>query len=173
MRWFRLQVLANKPAGTWKICTRPAIRDYILTLVGDRNKEEGHVYMQIYENIWYILPEELMEDDEWEVPKDEAPVYCMSGKVSNFNQAVGKGSETNTPMDEHAIAGNDATQVYWFAGWAMTQLENFRRFHVISGARADDGYEAVRKDWTKKWSHVSTPSHLVQDLFHHSPLRAY
>lgn len=158
MRWFRLWVMTNKPAGTWKLCTRPAIRDYLLSLVEDRNTEDGHIYMQIYENIWYILPEELMEETEWEVPKDEAPVYCMSSRVSNFDQAVGKGSTTNKPLNENAIARNDATQVHWFAGWAMTQLEYFRRFQVISGARDEDENEAERKSWGKKWSHVSAIS---------------
>lgn len=112
--------------------------------------------MQIYESIWHILPEELMEDDEWEVPKSEAPVYCMSSNVSNFDQSVGKGSKTNKPMDEAAIGRNDGTQVFWFAGWAMTQLESFRRFHVISGARAGDVNASQRKEWGTKWNHVSS-----------------
>lgn len=97
-----------------------------------------------------------MEDDEWEVPKSEAPVYCMSSKVSNFDQSVGKGPRTNKPMDEAAIGRNDSTHVYWFAGWAMTQLEHFRRFHVISGARAGDANEPQRKEWGTKWNHVSS-----------------
>ncbi|MCJ1462323.1 hypothetical protein MMC07_000923 [Pseudocyphellaria aurata] len=154
MRWFRLQVLHNKAAGTWKMCTRPAIRDYILTLVENRDKEHGNIYMQIYESMWYILPEDLMEDDEWEVPKSEAPVYCMSKKVSKFDQSVGKMSRTNKSMDEAAIARNDSTQVYWFAGWAMTQLECFRKFQVICGARNGDAYEPQRKEWGAKWNHL-------------------
>ena len=96
-----------------------------------------------------------MEEDEWEVPKSEAPVYCMSSKVSNFDQSVGKSSRTNRTMDEAAIGRNDNTQVHWFAGWAMTQLESFRRFHVISGARPNDGNEPQRKEWVSKWNHVS------------------
>lgn len=156
MRWFRLQVLSVKPAGTWKLCTRPAIRDYLLTLVEDRDEQNGKVYMQMYESMWYILPDELMEDNEWEVPKSEAPVYCMSSRVSKFNQSVGKGSKTNKPIDEAAIGRNDTTQVSWFAGWAMTQLECFRRFHVISGARAGDANESQRKEWGTKWNHVSS-----------------
>ena len=158
MKWFRLLINTNKPVGTWKLCTRPAIRDYLLSLVEDRNKEDGHVYMQIYEDVWYLLPDEVMEDAEWEVPKDEAPVLCMSSRVSNFDQEVGKRSTTNKPMKEAAIARNDATQVYWFAGWAMTQLEQFRRFHVISGAQNEDGNEGEWKSWARKWNHVSAIS---------------
>lgn len=118
--------------------------------------ENGDVYMQIYESMWYILPEDLMEDDEWEVPKSEAPVYCMNSKVSNFDQSVGKVSKTNKLVDEAAIGRNDSTLVYWFAGWAMTQLESFRKFHVISGARPGDVNEALRKEWGNQWNHVSS-----------------
>lgn len=112
--------------------------------------------MQIYESMWHILPEDLMEDGEWEVPKSEAPVYCMSNKVSKFDQSVGKVSRTNKSMDEAAIARNDSTQVYWFAGWAMTQLECFRKFQVICGARNGDACEPQRKEWGTKWNHVSS-----------------
>ena len=154
LRWFRLNVLVNKPAGTWQLCTRPHIRDYILSLVQARTVDQGLVFMQMYESLWYILPEDLMDDDEFETPIDEAPVRCMSEGVSRFDHDVGKKSETNEPMDEDAIAANDATHVEWFAGWALTEVERFRRFTVISGARGDRK-ESERKEWESQWSHVS------------------
>ncbi|MCJ1343221.1 hypothetical protein MMC31_001414 [Peltigera leucophlebia] len=74
-------------------------------------------------------------------------------------------------MPEEAIARNDAIMVDWFAGWALTQLENFRKFHVImapcggggAGARGDGGggpgpggaYERLRKEWMRKWGHIT------------------
>lgn len=108
--------------------------------------------MKIYESLWYILPEELMDDEEFETPIDEAPVRCMSEGVTRFDHNVGK--NPNRPLDEDAIAKNDATHVEWFAGWALTELETFRRFTVISGTRGD-GKEAERAEWEGKWSHVS------------------
>ena len=160
-----MSVLITKPAGTWKICTRPQIRDYLLCLVEARNVDEGHIFMKMYESIWYILPEEQMDDEEFETPIDEAPVRCMSEGVNNFDHNVGK--NPNEPLDEDAIAKNDATHVEWFAGWALTELEKFRRFTVISGARSNRR-EAERKGWETKWSHVSRfLQYLFQALVHY------
>lgn len=155
LRWFRFYVLTSKPAGTWQLCTRPHIRDYILCLVEARNTKDGHIFMQIYESLWHILPDDLMEDDddEFETPTDEAPIHCMSEGVRKFDHDIGKASQTNEPMNEDAIARNDSTHVEWFAGWSLTVLERFRRFTVISGARGHRK-EAGRKDWEGRWSHV-------------------
>ncbi len=160
LKWFRLFVLQNKAFGTWKLCTRPAIREYLLSLVEERNMEDGRVYMQMYESMWYILPDELMEcDGQSEIPREEAPVCSMSDGVSDFNTVVGRGSKVNKPMDEDAIAKNDAIMVGWFSGWAMTQLENFRKFHAISstGTRPGSPFEKERKAWVRKSNHASFP----------------
>lgn len=117
--------------------------------------------MQIYDSIWRMLPDELMEDDEWEVPKDEAPVYCMSNRVSHFDEDVGKKAHQRTTptrnkpvlIDKEAIAHNDATLVRWFAGWCMTHLEHYRRMQVFFSP--DDQREAQRAEWGRKWNHVS------------------
>lgn len=109
------------------------------------------MFMQIYESLWYILPQELMEDDEFETPRDEAPVRCMNEGVLQFDLKVG----TDMPVNGEAIAKNDSILVEWFAGWALTECEKFRRFNVISGAR-EGQREVERKEWIEKWSHVST-----------------
>lgn len=133
--------------------------------------------MEMSQSIHYILPEE--HDPLYNKNKinnehnDEGPstIRYMSDAVSFFDQAVGRGVQRNSPMPEEAIAKNDAIMVDWFAGWANTQFENFRKFHVIMapcggggpGARGDGSgggpgpggaYERLRKEWMRKWGHV-------------------
>lgn len=124
--------------------------------------------MEISQSIDQILPEQLDPLINKEYNDDGAStIRCMSDAVSFFDQTVGKGSQTNLPMPEDRIANNDAIMVEWFAGWAMTQLENFRKFHIIMapignepGARGGGGpgpvvaFERQRKEWMRKWSHV-------------------
>lgn len=131
--------------------------------------------MEMSQSIHYILPEEqdpLCNKNNNNEYSDEGArtIRCMSDAVSFFDQTVGRGVQTNSPMPEDAIAKNDAILVDWFAGWAMAQLENFRKFHVImapcggggAGARGGGGsgqgpggaYERLRKEWMKKWGHV-------------------
>lgn len=126
--------------------------------------------MEMSQSIDQILPEQLdpLINKEYN-DEGASTIRCMSDAVSFFDQTVGKGSQTNFPMPEEGIANNDAIMVEWFAGWAMTQLENFRKFHIIMapcgvgpGARGGGGggpgplgaFERQRKEWMRKWSHV-------------------
>ena len=123
----------------------------------------------MYESIHYILPEDLDPLCNKDYNDEGAStIRCMSDRVSYFDQTVGRGVQTNSPMPEDAIAENDAIILNWFAGWAMTQLENFRKFHVImapgTGARGGgpggayeggrERFDRQRKDWMKGWNHV-------------------
>lgn len=126
--------------------------------------------MEMSQSIDQILPEQLDPLINREYNDEGAStIRCMSDAVSFFDQNVGKGSQTNFPMPEEGIANNDAIMVEWFAGWAMTQLENFRKFHIIMapcgvrpGTRGGIGggpgplgaFERQRKDWMRRWSHV-------------------
>lgn len=160
LRWFRLQVLPIKPAGTWKLCVRPGIRDFLLSIIEEKSEEDGFVFMQMYESLWYIIPEDLVDDEDLEddieldTDLDEKTVRCMSSGVSNFDQSVGMNVVNLELLNEDKVARNDATLAEWFAGWAMTQLECFRRFHIISGA-SPGRREAEKAEWEGKWSHVS------------------
>lgn len=126
--------------------------------------------MEMSQSVDQILPEQLdpLINKEYN-DEGASTIRCMSDAVSFFDQTVGKGSQTNFPMPEEGIANNDAIMVEWFAGWAMTQLENFRKFHIIMapcgvgpGARGGVGggpgplgaFERQRKEWMRKWSHV-------------------
>ena len=172
MRWFQFQVLRVKQPGTWKLCTRPDICDYLLSIIEARNVEEGHVYMQIYESIWHILSDDLLTHDRLSSPTThESPIHCMSDQASNYNLTLGKESAANTnktqtqPFDEDPIARNDATLIEWFAGWAMTQLEHFRRFQIVSAVRGKKGM-AEQREFASRWNHVEilTPEKAFERL---------
>lgn len=140
------------------------------------------------QSIDQILPEQLdpLTNKEYN-DEGSSTIRCMSDAVSFFDQNVGKGSQTNLPMPEEGIANNDAIMVEWFAGWAMTQLENFRKFHIIMapcgggpGARGGGGgggpwplgaFERQRKEWMRRWSHVRFFSLLYILSFPLSPNR--
>lgn len=150
LSWFRINILVSKAKGTWKLVTRPRLRDWILSIVEERPKSEGKVYMQIYEQIYRMLPLELMDEtDDFETPKDEAPVVCSRG-MDGHNLRVGLGELKN---DIEAIATNDNCLAEWFAGWSRTKVEVCRKFHIVHGVK--DRGEGVRKGWMKKWSYVS------------------
>ena len=116
--------------------------------------------MQIYEQIYYILPLELMDEtDDYETPKDEAPFVSSRG-IPAHDLRVGLGDKRN---DVEGIARNDNVLADWFAGWTRTKVEFLRKFHIVHGVK--EGGEAVRKRWMKKWSYVSLAAHLRYNPF--------
>lgn len=133
-------------------------------MIEEKSEEDGCVFMQMYESLWYIIPEDQVDDEDLEddlvldTDLDEKPVRCMSSSVSNFDQSVGMNVVPSEPLNEDRIGRNDATLVEWFAGWAMTQLESFRRFIVVSGSKPGR-LERERTEWEGKWSHVSQNLH--------------
>ncbi|MCJ1284280.1 hypothetical protein MMC26_003611 [Xylographa opegraphella] len=158
LTWFRIYILHSKPDGTWKLVTRPRIRDWILSIVEERTKEEGHIFMQIYEQIYYILPHELMDEtDDYETPKEEAP-FVSAREIAAHDPFVGRGDRRN---DVEGIARNDEVLADWFAGWTRTRVEYLRKFHIVHEVK--EGGEAVRKGWMKKWSHIAA---LTPDEFY-------
>ena len=130
-------------------------------MIEERSEEDGFVFMQMYESLWYIIPEDQVDDEDLEddvvldTDVDDKTVRCMSSSVTNFDQAVG------VLTHEEKIARNDATLAEWFAGWAMTQLESLRRFSIISGSRSGR-LNAQKMEWEGKWGHVSL--HLCDKL---------
>ena len=111
--------------------------------------------MQIYEQIYYILPLELMDEtDDYETPKDEAPIVSSRG-IATHSARVGLGDKRD---DVSGIFENDNSLVEWYAGWTRTKVEFHRKFHIVHGGK-EEAVE-VRKGWTKKWSYVSLVTHL-------------
>ena len=129
---------------------RPRIREWILSIIEDRSKAEGYIFVEIYTVIYKLLPLDLMdESDDFETPTEDAPVVCAR-ELSNFDLDVGLGVKFE---DTEGMATNDARLVEWFAGWARTKFEYIRRFHVVHGEL--DGGEETRRKWGRRWTHVS------------------
>lgn len=128
---------------------RPRFRDWILRIIEDRSFEEGRIYVEIYAAIYKLLPMDLMdEDDDFQSPSEDAPMV-WSKELSRYALNVGIGGQAKDP---DGMTCNDMRLVEWFAGWARTKLEYFRKLHVISTA---DKENEMRREWTRKWSYVS------------------
>ncbi|MCJ1244237.1 hypothetical protein MMC30_001435 [Trapelia coarctata] len=149
LTWFRFNILVSKPYGTWRIVMRPRPRSWLLDMAEERPKEEARPILEIYEQIWYSLPLDLMdENDDYETPLEDAPIQCSIG-IDAHDQGVGLGDKKH---DTEGLAKNDNRLVEWFAGWSRTKVEYHRKFHIVHGL-GDEGKDA-RKEWGKRWSHV-------------------
>ena len=161
LAWFRLKILIEKPAGTWNIVTRPGLRNYCLNCCNERkDHEEGKRFVEIYQELVYMLdPDDLYDFDE-DKPREEAPIHFMT-KIKSFNTKVGRRVDYNRNLDHAAIAKNDEVLVEFFAGWASCNMEHYRRFHVISGFEDASPYGKAQRDkWAEKYSYLEifTPS---------------
>ena len=165
LSWYRLFILPNRPSGTWKVCTRPAIREWLLRLQERFHYPHGKDFVRCYGEIMRLLPHELTKEWDRETPKDAAPIACMGNGVSDFDQTLG----TSTNLDHQVIIRNDVTLVNWFAGWAMMKQEKFRRFHAITGWEEESDLHTSLKDSARKFNHVRIMSferfeHTQKDL---------
>ena len=104
-----------------------------------------------------MLKEEgMMEECE---PGEEQPtndaLMCFMGEASAFDESVGKGVTTNAGVDKEAIACNDQVLIEWFAGYAMTKVEDFRRFDIVTGhSPMDEQQKELKERYRAQWSHV-------------------
>lgn len=154
LAWFRLSQISSKPAGTWKICTRPAIREWLLDLQAGLTFPYGRDIVSCYGEVAHLLPPNMTKEWDRGVPKDEAPIACMGSGVSNFDQQLGAKVSSLIEVDDQVIMSNDLTLFSWFAGWAMMKQEKYRRFHIVTGRKEDGDKWKVLKERAKKWNHV-------------------
>ena len=161
LMWFRLRIMDERlKKENWKIIMRPNIRRFLLNCCQERRlDEEGRLFVQIYEQIAYMLDPEDLYDWEENEPKKEAPIYCMR-KIKSFNTKVGRRVNYNRDLDRAAIAKNDEVLADFFAGWANVHMQHYRRFLIISGFGEEDGKDQ-RDRWTEKWTYCEafTPTH--------------
>ena len=159
LRWYRFKITGTKAPGTWRLCTRPRIREFLFDLLEEKSEDEGFPFMQMYESLWYIIPTDYPDDDDLEDDVElitdiyEKPVRCMNRGVTGFDCSVGRKTVPDAPINQDQLARNDEILAEWYAGWGMTQVEKYRRFQIISGGRPEAG-----KAWERKWSHVSDRS---------------
>ncbi|KAL8679973.1 MAG: hypothetical protein Q9186_003789 [Xanthomendoza sp. 1 TL-2023] len=154
LSWFRLYILPTKAPRSWKVCTRPAIREWLLKLQEQFNYPHGKNFVLCYGEIMRLLPGKMTKEWEREVPKDNAPIACMGEGVSEFDQSLG----TSNDLDHQIIMNNDVTLMSWFAGWAMMKQEKFRRFHVITGRTEESEEHKKLKHAAKKYNHIAVMS---------------
>ena len=112
-----------------------------------------------------MLKDEYMEEEilDEEQATPEAPV-CFMGEVSAFDETVGKGVASNAEVDSAAIAHNDEVLLEWFAGYAMTKLEHFRRFDIVTGAPpGDERHQEFKDRYQARWSHIEVTT--AEDLY--------
>jgi len=164
LAWFRLKVLVEKPAGTWKLVTRPGLRNFCLNCCRERDDhEEGKRFVEIYQELVLMLDADELYDFDEDRPKDEAPIYCMP-KIKTFNTKVGRRVDYNRNLDHAAIAKNDEVLVEFFAGWVSCNIEHYRRFHIVTGFEDASPYGKVARDgWAEKCSFLEI---FHPDVFH-------
>ncbi|KAL8850197.1 MAG: hypothetical protein Q9221_004883 [Calogaya cf. arnoldii] len=154
LAWFRLFALPTKPPGTWKVCTRPAIHDWLWSVQERYHYPHGEVFVRCYGEIMRLLPTDLTKEWDCEAPTDTAPVVCMSGSARNFDQTLG----TSQDLDDRQIMKNDVALVDWFVGWAMTKQEKCRRFYVVTGRKEESDQHKKLKESARKYNHVRVMS---------------
>ncbi|KAI4256780.1 MAG: hypothetical protein L6R42_006026, partial [Xanthoria sp. 1 TBL-2021] len=154
LAWFRLFALPTKPSGTWKVCTRPAIRDWLLSLQERWLYPHGEGFVRCYGEIMRLLPNDLTKGWDREAPKDAAPLVCMGDSGSDFDQTLG----TSEDLNPQETMKNDIALVNWFAGWAMMQQEKFRRFHVVTGREEESDQHRKLKESARRYNHVGIMS---------------
>ena len=162
LMWYRLRIMDERQKS-WKIVMRPNIRRFLINCCRERKlDEEGRHFVQIYEQIAYMLDPEDLYDWEENEPKEEAPIFCMR-KIKRFNTKVGRRVDYDKDLDHAAIARNDEVLTDFFAGWANVHMQDYRRFLIISGFGNEDG-KAQRDRWMEKWTYCEafTPTHFCR-----------
>lgn len=154
LSWVRLFALPTKRPGTWKACTRPAIREWLLKIQESLRYPYGKDFVFCYGELMRLLPSLMTKEWDREMPKDEAPIACMGNGMRNFDESLGTGVSSLAEMDNQAIIRNDNTLCSWFAGWAMTKQEKFRRFHIITGRDEEREQHKQLKERMRKYNHV-------------------
>ncbi|KAL8743044.1 MAG: hypothetical protein Q9190_004559 [Brigantiaea leucoxantha] len=152
LTWFRLSMPANK--SSWKICTRPAIQEWLLRIQEKFDFPLAEDFVACYTEVWRLLPPEMTEEWDPEVPAEDAPIDCMGDGVANFDWELGTSASNPEQVDYKKMLENDITLGKWFAGWGMTKQEVCRRFHIICGWK--DGSEELKalKEAMREFGHV-------------------
>ncbi|KAL8632780.1 hypothetical protein Q9189_001485 [Teloschistes chrysophthalmus] len=155
LAWFRLFVLPTKFFGSWKICTRPAVGEWLMRVQEAFEYPNGKDYVMCWAEVMRLLPRDKMKEWDPNTPTETAPIACMGTMVSNFDQTVGTDVTNISQVDKQKLIRNDVTLISWFAGWAMTKQENFRRFAVVTG-REEESQEQVHLKQTlqRKYHHL-------------------
>ncbi|KAL9608458.1 MAG: hypothetical protein Q9167_006709 [Letrouitia subvulpina] len=150
LRWFRLWILTSRPPRSWKICTRTAIQKWLHLIWENVDEPLGEDYVTCIAELMRLVPREDREDWDVEVPKEYAPVVCMFEGVRKFDRNLGTGVLKPANVDKKAVLKNDITLCEWFATWAISKRESFRRFDIITGSTENSEGHKSLKDSMKR-----------------------
>ena len=167
--WFRRIHIPLKVAGTWKLAVRPRVREWLLDIM-DAYSDSGkdifgvsiNIFAAIYTEIYWLLQKPGPDDNglmccEWdyETPTEEAPLVSSSSLRVLQGRKEWKGEGSNMESDEDNIRQNDDLLIQWFAEWAIVNLHNFRKYHVILGYTQDHPFtEKAISAYEHAWGHI-------------------
>ncbi|PLB45263.1 hypothetical protein P170DRAFT_467809 [Aspergillus steynii IBT 23096] len=146
LAWFR-DNLKKKFPGTWKLMVRPNILEWVLKQFDKQHPSKRGIWIVIHQLIMElglsanadVSPEvDIVENA---VISPNLPSYGSSVNDQRPNNASGLTEETRR-ADRLAE---------FFAGWALVQRHQYRRFFLISGIEPLDRW--------KRWKHVITDQH--------------
>ncbi len=167
--WFRRIHVPGKAPGTWKLAVRPRVRAWLLDIIEayvDTGKDifgcGKQLFADIYTEIYWLLQKPDPGDNglmchEWdyETPTDEASLVSSASLRVLQARREWKGEGTDIEPDHDHIRQNDDLLAQWFAEWAIVNLANFRKYHVILGYAKDHPFTATAiSAYEKAWGHV-------------------
>ena len=167
--WFRRIHIPGKAPGTWKLAVRPRVREWLLDIMdtyADSGKEifgfSINTFAAIYTEIYWLLQTPDPCDNgllccEWdyETPTEEAPIVSSSSLRVLQGRKEWKGEGSNMESDDDNIRQNDDLLIQWFAEWAIVNLHNFRKYHVILGYTKDHPFtEKAIPAYEQAWGHI-------------------
>ena len=169
LMWFRRVHVPGKAPGTWKIAVRPRVREWLLDIMvvySDRGVDVfGHsiqTFANIYTEIYWLLQSSNPSTNalmchiwDYETPTDEAPMVSAPSLRVLQARREWKGEGTYTEPDHENIRQNDDLLAQWFAEWAIANLHNFRKYHIILGyTEAHPFTKTAISAYEKAWGHI-------------------
>ena len=169
LMWFRRVHVPAKAPGTWKLAVRPRIREWLLNIMDiylDSGKDvfgcSMQIFADIYTEIYWLLQSPDPGDNglmchqwDYEIPTDEAPMVSSSSLHVLQARKEWKVEGADTEPDHENIRQNDNLLAQWFAEWAIVNLHNFRKYHIILGYAKDHPFtETAILAYEKAWGHI-------------------
>ena len=154
LKWFRGFILQAKAPQTWKLLTRPRLREWILNIIekrgnarSDAEKELPDPFMDVFQEISFILPvEEMDPSDDFETPLEGAS-FVSASHIPGYDLDAGFCNDNGETMKR-----NEDLLVEWYARWSLDRFEEHRKFAIIHEGSRD--ISEVKKLWGSN-RHVS------------------
>ncbi|KAL2353311.1 hypothetical protein BJ546DRAFT_118264 [Cryomyces antarcticus] len=130
----------SKAMETSKLAGRPGLKNWLLQLAVEHSEEDrkakDDTRIKLYLAMDTIAPPSATDPNDPSNPLPEARLVSIPPSTLSKHAQLWKDDEQKA---------NDYI-VNWFAGWACTQVTNFRRFFVI--------HTEVETNWKRKYAHL-------------------